>query len=374
MKGNLTMTNEIQSYSLFLDKIDLQDLKSDIWNDEPLPAYLKVGDFVYYIDISYRGNYTRELRKKSYWIGFVKPNSFFGAHEIHLNAEYRDPSLIRNKLSFDFFQEIGVLSPDSKHVTLTRNGTFKGVYLQVESVDEQFLLKRGLPSGPIYYAVNNSANFSLVKDGKPKDSLLSGYERKCGKPSDDQYLQEMITQLNTIPLSQFPTVIPRYLHVEKILRWLAGAVCTMNNDGFKHNYALYRNSENGLFEIIPWDYDGTWGRKISGSIMKYDYVPIWGKEENNLIYLLLQVPEFRELYRNILLDILETKFTVEHLKEKILSLHQSLRPYVILDPYKKKDINKFDSDPEVIFKFIRDRSKYLKEQMIYLDTPFCSPI
>ena len=35
----------------------------------------------------------------------------------------------------------------------------------------------------------------------------------------------------------------------------------MNNDGFTHNYALYRNSETGLFEIIPWDYDATWGRR-----------------------------------------------------------------------------------------------------------------
>lgn len=60
------MYDELESYKLFLDKIDLQDLKSDIWNDSPLPAILSVGDITYDIDISYRGNYTRELRKKSY--------------------------------------------------------------------------------------------------------------------------------------------------------------------------------------------------------------------------------------------------------------------------------------------------------------------
>lgn len=246
------------------------------------------------------------------------------------------------------------------------NGNFKGVYLQLESVDNLFLKNRDLPPGPIYYAVNNNANFSLLKDGKPKRSVLSGYKQKCGKQSDDQYLIELITQINTIPLSQFPSEIPRYINVEKILLWLAGAVCTMNNDGFENNYALYRNSENGLFEIIPWDYDGTWGRKISGNIMKYDHVPIFGKE-NNLCFLLLQVPEFRHLYRKILHEILETKFTIDNLEEKIISLHQSLRPFVARDPYKKKAIHTFESEPEFILQFIRDRGNYLKKQMVNLD-------
>ena len=105
------------------------------------------------------------------------PETFSGAREIHLNAEYKDPSLIRNKLSFDFFHDLGVLAPQSQHINLSRNGSHKGVYLQLESVDEFFLKKRGLPMGPIYYAVNNNANFSLMRDEKMKDSLLSGYQR-----------------------------------------------------------------------------------------------------------------------------------------------------------------------------------------------------
>ena len=76
---------------------------------------------------------------------------------------------------------------------LTRNGSPKGVYLQLESVDELFLKKRGLPTGPIYYAVNNNANFSMMRDEKMKDSLLSGYQRAFGNQSDDDILHEMIT-------------------------------------------------------------------------------------------------------------------------------------------------------------------------------------
>ncbi|MCP3762279.1 CotH kinase family protein [Domibacillus sp. A3M-37] len=357
----------IPSYFLIMEENDLNDLRSDIWSDHPVPAYLKVENTLYDIDIAYRGSYTRKFRKRSFWIEFVDPNRFSGARVIHLNAEYRDPSLMRNKLSFDFFQDLGVLSPQSQHINLTRNGSFKGVYLQLESVDDLFLEKRGLPSGPIFYAVNNNANFSLMRDEKRKESLLSGYRRVLGTESDDAFLHEFINKINTIPLSDFSDEIPRHLNINTFLCWFAGAVCTMNNDGFTHNYALYRNSETGLFEIIPWDYDATWGRKVDGGVMRYDYVPIKGKKANNLCYLLLQIPEFRKLYRNILEKILETKFTVEHLENKIISLHQALRPHILSDPYKKKTIDTFDGEPEFIFQFIRERRSYLKKHLVDLD-------
>jgi spore coat protein H len=101
--------------------------------------------------------------------------------------------------------------------------------------------------------------------------------------------------------------------------------------------------------------------------MRYDYVPIEGKKGNNLSYLLLQVPEYRKLCRNILEEILETKFTVEHLENKVISLHQALRPHVLLDPYKKKAIDTFDGEPEFIFQFIRDRNSYLKRHLLDFD-------
>ena len=53
--------------------------------------------------------------------------------------------------------------------------------------------------------------------------------------------------------------IGKFLHVDKYLRWLAGVIFTQNFDGFVHNYALYHNDETNLFEVIPWDYDATWG-------------------------------------------------------------------------------------------------------------------
>lgn len=358
------MSYLIPSYSLKIGDENLKELRGDLWNNDPVPADLIVEGVTYDIDIAYRGSYTRKFRKRSYRIEFINPKKFSGAREIHLNAEYKDPSLFRNKLSFDFFHDLGVLSPQSQHINLSRNGSHKGVYLQLESVDEFFLKKRGLPLGPIFYAVNNNANFSLIRNEKPKESLFSGYQRAFGTKSDDNILRDFIKIVNTIPLSSFSEEISEYINIDSFLRWLAVAVCTMNNDGFTHNYALYRNSETGLFEIIPWDYDATWGRKINGATMSYNYVPIEGKKSNHLCYLLMRVPEFRKLYRNILEEILETKFTVDYMENKIAILHEALRPHILLDPYKKKAIDKFNGEPDFICQFIRDRNRYLKQHLV----------
>ena len=356
------MSNLIPSYFLKIKEEDLNRLRKNLRNDDSVFSKLKVDKTVYDINIAYRGAYTRKFRKRSYVIDFDS-EMFFGARKIHLNAEYRDPSLIRNKLSLDFFQDLGVLSPESQHINFYRNGTFKGVYLQLESVDDLFLKKRGLPAGPIYYAINNDANFSFTRDEKPKESLLDGYIQASGDPSDDDFLHELITIVNTTPQSKFLEEVSQYINMDKYLHWLVGAICTMNNDGFTHNYALYRNSETRMFEILPWDYDATWGRKVSGGIMEHTYVPIEGKKGNHLLYLLIQLPEFRRLYKEVLEEILETKFTVKYMENKVLDLQQLVRPNLLLDPYKNNKVDIFDNEPEIIFQFIRDRNNYLKEQL-----------
>ena len=145
---------KLQKYEIFINPKTLNQLNKDIWMNEHVPAVLKIGNNQYTIGLAYRGNVIRKNKKKSYNIIFQKPFTVNGAHEIHLNAEYNDISLSRNKLSFDFFDSIGVISPHSQHVLLYINGFCKGIYLEIESFDQFLLQKRNLPKGPIVYATN----------------------------------------------------------------------------------------------------------------------------------------------------------------------------------------------------------------------------
>lgn len=357
----------LQTYKLYIHPAYIRELRKDIWSDEPVIGKLTVNKKKFDIDIAYRGSHIRKLPKRSYHISFYKPRKYRGAKELHLNAEYNDPSILRNKLSLDFFSEIGVLAPKAQHILLKLNGRTEGVYLELESVDEHFLTNRKLPDGAIYYAVDGDANFSLMSDldKDTKQSLDLGYERKYGTSEDDYHLQKMIFDLNTISNATFKEEITKHIDVEKYLRWLAGAVFTQNYDGFVHNYALYRNGDTGLFEIIPWDYDATWGRDVNGEFMDEDYVPIEGF--NTMTARILEVDDFRKQYKKLLEDIMDHQFSLEFIQPKIQQLHNLIRPFVLEDPYIKDKIEKFDQEPQFIYEYIEARQNYLKSKLYKLD-------
>ncbi|WP_416825931.1 CotH kinase family protein [Ectobacillus polymachus] len=352
----------LPSYELYIHPKYITEMRHDIWNEDAFPAKFTYARQKYDIDIVYRGSHIRKFEKKSYQIMFYK-RMFQGTKEIHINSEYIDPSLMRNKLSLDFFADLGVLSPRSRHVCISINGKFQGIYLQLESVDERFLAARKLPTGSIYYAVDDDANFSLISelDNDIKTSLSSGYELKCGDEKSEEYVSELVYQINTISRADYEKEIVKWIDVDKYLRWLAGIVCTSNFDGFVHNYALYRNSETGLFEIIPWDYDATWGRDINGKILEYDAIRIEGY--NTLSARLLDISAFRRQYRNLLKQILEEKFTVSYMKPKVEEMHTLIRPYVQKDPYIKDKYHAFDKEPNVIYSYIEERNEFLREHL-----------
>lgn len=339
------------------------ELRNDVWCDDPVPAKLTYEQRKYDIDIVYRGSHIREFAKKSYRVMFHKPRLFQGVKEMHLNAEFNDPSLIRNKLSLDFFRDIGTLSPESQHVFVKINNQIQGVYLQLESVDERFLQNRNLPNGSIYYAIDDDANFSLISEleSDVKKKLSAGYELKYGNQQSEEHLSKFIYELNVISRASYEREIVKYVDVDKYLRWLAGVVCTQNFDGFVHNYALYYNGETKLFEVIPWDYDATWGRDVQGKPMEHDYTRIQGY--NTLSARLLDVYTFRKQYKNILEEILSKQFTVEYIKEKIEKMYKVIRPYVLQDPYVKGRVDIFDKEPDVILEYVKKRREFIQDHL-----------
>ncbi|WP_110112349.1 CotH kinase family protein [Bacillus sp. CGMCC 1.16541] len=350
-------------YQFFIRPNDIKELKKDIWCDEPIPAQLLVQNQKIEIDIVYRGATTRTLKKKSYFVRFYNPKKLGGEKEFHLNAEYLDPSFMRNKLSLDFFHDIGILAPQAHYVEMKMNGKREGVYLKIESVNEDFLKKRNVPTGSLFYAIDADANFSLMSEltQSLKESLEKGYESKYLYGNDQQALVELIYNVNTLSHDEFAKKIPEVIHVENYLRWLTGVVCTQNYDGFVQNYALYRNSQTGLFELIPWDCDGTWGRNLNGNEMQADYLRIQGF--NTLSARLLHLPIFKAQYRDILAEVLEKQFTVEYMGPKIMSLYNMLYSYVESDPYISKYSEQFKKEPAFILNFIDKRRAFLYKQL-----------
>jgi spore coat protein H len=165
----------IPTRHIVIQEQQLRKLNEDVWSKQFVNGVLIGKGKRDVIKVRYRGGHTREYVKKSYEI-------VCGGKTYHLNAEYDDPSMIRNALSFRFFQRIGVPSPQTKHVLLKVNGESQGVYLEIEAVDKNFFRQRKISAQSLFYAVDDDANFELFhpEDKKRKKSMFKGYEQIIG--------------------------------------------------------------------------------------------------------------------------------------------------------------------------------------------------
>ena len=84
----------------------------------------------------------------------------------------------------------------------------------------------------------------------------------------EQRLVRFVPNINRLPGQPLRTYMAKRLDISVYLKWLAGAVLTGNYDGFDQNYALYEHTSTGKYRIIPWDYEGTWGRNCYGKALR----------------------------------------------------------------------------------------------------------
>ncbi|WP_246067666.1 CotH kinase family protein [Paenibacillus koleovorans] len=326
----------------------LKQLERHVWSDAFVDGNLHASGGAAAAKVRYRGGHTRGYPKRSFEV-------VYRGKTIHLNAEYDDPSLIRNALSFRFFEWIGVPSPAAKHVLVYLNGRSLGVYLEIESVNRQFFQKRGIPVKAVMYAVTDSANFGKFNtaSGLAKRSLLEGYEVKLGGESDRRQLRAFIANLNALPAGKLENYLDDRLDVNNYLRWLAGAVFTGNYDGFDQNYAIYMHQTQGLYRMIPWDYEGTWGRNCYGNPCGSDLVRVRGY--NQLTRRLLGLRRHRKRYQVLLGQVLDQHFTLQRLEPVVEEMLDRIAPYVVRDVSRKWSYSVFQGERRFIRTYIRER-------------------
>ncbi len=340
--------------TITIDEEDLQEIKRNAWGKQFKPAQLESEGSKEKATFGLRGGHTRNYFKKSYEVRLESGRT------LHWNAEYDDPSMMRNALSFQFFNDIGVPSPETTHIWLVINGEAQGVYLEIEAVDELFFAKRKLKVQSLIYAVNDSADFSMTDPdtGHTKPSLFDGYELRQGEQPARKRLVGFIRNINSRKSSSFGSFAAKRLDVNAYLHWLAGAVLTGNYDGFDQNYALFETESTGKYRIIPWDYEGTWGRNCYGKPCGSDLVRIQGY--NRLTRKLLAIPAYRRSYQALLQKLLSTSFTIDRLEPVIANMHNRLSPAIRSDYTRKASFDTFLSEPAFIQDYILERRQLIK--------------
>ena len=301
-----------------------------------------------------RGNTSRYSQKKSFKISinaFEPGRGYAGLDKFDLNGEHNDPSVVRAKIAWDLFQSAGIPASRAVHTQLFINGQYRGLYINVEHIDEHFVKPRyGNNDGSLYKCLwpadltYHGADPNLYKF---TEGSRRTYELHITDGADDYTdLARFITVLHATPDNAFADSIQQVFNVNSLLRVLAVDIATGSWDNYwflKNNFYLYHNTATGLFEYIPYDYDNTFGIWWDGILSGVDWstrsLYAWGHpaEQRPLTRRILAVPEFRARLTFYLHRLLTMAYNESLLFPRIDSLHTFITPAAEADSFRTLD-------------------------------------
>lgn len=249
-----------------------------------------------------------------------------GISKINLNNNYSDATSMREFLTYELADLMGLPTPEYSFVNIYINDELWGFYLAVEQIDESYLERNfGTSYGSLYKGVMTGQGSDLTWLGDDPD-LYTGLEVKSEK-SDGDALIAMLNELNN------GSDYEKYIDIEDALGYIALNVLTNNTDSYlgsnKQNYYLYE--QNGVFSILPWDYNMAFGGLGRSSL--YIDEPTQGSlDERPLIAKLLAVDEYKEQYHQILSEAINGYLANDTFTARVQEVKSMIAEYVKADP------------------------------------------
>jgi spore coat protein H len=317
--GKIVEPEETDSFGLTKIEITitsehLSTLNSMVFARREVPARIEIAGERRKVLVRYSGQTSLGQLKKSYTIEFLAPDLdvnifkeesglFRGHREYAISAQNGDPTKLHSALGFHAYRQAGLMAPEAEPAAVYVNGKYEGLYYLIEPIDADFFRIRNRRLGSLYEAFN-------VFDKGAHFSFAGGYDVRLGFESKGERegfygdLERLIQTLDASTPETLPARIEPLLDVDNYLRYLAVSVLFHNWDGYYNNFRLHFDPQIGKFQFIPWDLDNLLEPHSTRSRLEGD---------NELSAKLLQVPAYRQLYKQILLELMDEKLTVASL-------------------------------------------------------------
>jgi len=379
-RGDFLDDSLVHRIEITIDPGDFEVINSNPWMDIIKPVDLVITtvggtDSLTKVGFRIKGNASRNNDKKSYKLSFNEFNkeaSYRGYKKISVNAFWNDPTHLRAHLATELFHAMEIPVARCSFADIYINGKYQGLYNLVEQVDEIFLKDRfGTEEGNLYKCYSPADLKFLGEDPreyrKLEEENQKVYELKTNrKEKDFSGLVELISLLNNTPTNQLAEALEKRFDVDSYLKIMAIDVLIGNWDSplfSASNFYLYDNPETGKFELIPYDFDNTfgidwvdvdWGKKdiydwphhwlkdlTEEDLEKYpqeqrmvmkgfqDFLP--GRNDRPLYYRILEVKEYRAKFEQHLRFLVDNYFDTDAFRF-LIDQHMAL-----ITPSLKKD-------------------------------------
>ncbi|WP_426450283.1 CotH kinase family protein [Paenibacillus sp. S-38] len=278
-------------------------------------------------NLSLRSVVNSDSERYSFKIAFdeyISSQNLYGITKINLNNNYSDASYMREFLTYELAEQMGLPVPKYSFVNVYVNDELKGFYLAVEQVGQAYLERSfGNAYGALYKA--NGSTGSDLTWMEDIDSY-TGLTLKSESSNEDVLLKLTDALNNGGDLEQV-------LDVDEALNFIALNVLTANMDSYlgqnKHNYYLYE--DEGQFSVLPWDYNMAFGG-LGGTGLLIDEPTQGTLAERPLVAKLLEVEEYKEKYHAILSEMIEGYLADETFSARVQELSSLISSHVEKDP------------------------------------------
>jgi spore coat protein CotH len=256
---------------------------------------------------------------------FDEGQTFRGFKKLNFINCFRDPSRLRDKLTLDLTERVGVPAPRATfaNLYLTLDGQERehlGFFVVIEQVDDVFLQDRfGNSDGLL---IKGEIVSDLEYRGEEWDAYAHDYELKSDDNSETSHLIRFLKFVHHAPDAEFSAEIESHLNVESFLKHLAVNTLLVNLDsypGLGHNWYLYFNTATERFEHIPWDVNEAFANLQLGSIQQmldFDiHHPTVG--DRILIRRLLHIKAYNRQYLAYLREYVDGAFSPETMHTEI---------------------------------------------------------
>lgn len=296
-----------------------------------------------------RGNTSRNAGKKSFNIDFnefVPGQKFIDVDNMNLIGNHNDPSQQRAWLSGEILKDAELPVSRSSFIKLFINNEYKGLYLNNEAIDDEFLQSRFIndDSGNLYKCIWGA---DLSYQGTNTLAYSSVYELKTNKTLNDYSgLIHFLEVLYSSSISEFPCAIQEVFDVDLYLKTLVYEILIGHWDGYagnKNNYYLYQRPSDGKFVFIEYDMDNTFGIDWFSIDWSTRNINNWQIGNRPLIQRLFSVPYFEDRFNFHMQEALNSVFTgnlIQELESKQLLIQQA----AFDDVYKELDYGFTDQD------------------------------
>ncbi|MFN5984048.1 MAG: CotH kinase family protein [Fluviicola sp.] len=297
---------------------------------------------------------------------YVSGKKYDGIKEFTLHMNFEDPSFIREKLTYDLCNEIGLNSLRTAFVKVYINDIYWGVYTLVEGKDEKYKNNYGsrdldaiesLDFGDMCYISNDPNSYNFEQNGFNPTYILENGNASTAWPR----FSKMIDKANNSNDINYLDTVSKYLNLEHFFKYQAINVYLLNSDsyiGFKGNQIYVFDTINQLWQILPWDFNASFGSWNTNTMEPSTYPIIPNSISNGCIAEKINtIQTLKNYYMDGMCDLFQILNDTSSYFEKIDFYKSQIQEAVYTDYRKHITNTEFDDAFEEGFQSIFNENK-----------------